>query len=334
MTKSKLAAILLAAQLLLIAAASKEAAAQVAATQAATQAADATPAAAFKPLAPPTFASREQQMVIAAYNGDAATVKKLLADGVNVNTRFEITASNFTNVWAGEPVRLPVATVGQAWPDLIEHTGNTALHEALSRDRFELAAYLLDHGADINAKDAADFAPIHQAVMDPKKLDFLIARGADVNAKDTNGESALYLAVLLNDMEGVKKLLKAKADVNARDDRGEVPLHVVRDAQTAKLLLAAGARVDLTDWRGFTPLMNFEWSVERIELDKAARLNGPPRPRGRFEGSTYTRPGPRPEYEELERQGLKGEALAQRLNDQRSTEIKAVADVLKAAGAK
>ena len=51
-------------------------------------------------------------------------------------------------------------------------------------------------GADVNAKDADGFAPLHGAACKGRiaSVKALIAAGADVNAKDTNGFTPLHWA--------------------------------------------------------------------------------------------------------------------------------------------
>ncbi len=126
-------------------------------------------------------------------------------------------------------------------------------------------------------------------------LRLLVSRGADVNAKDTGTHTtALMWAVRQNDAAAVEFLLSRGADVNARTRIGEVPprrpqnagggshglgivrggvpdrgsldptpggmsplLYAARDGrlELARMLLTAGANVNLPEANGITPLI-------------------------------------------------------------------------------
>jgi ankyrin repeat protein len=81
------------------------------------------------------------------------------------------------------------------------HDGFTALHLAAFFGHRDLAALLLDRGADVNARSKSErFAqsntPLHAAAAN-KQVDvarLLVERGADVNARDGHGFTPLALA--------------------------------------------------------------------------------------------------------------------------------------------
>lgn len=73
----------------------------------------------------------------------------------------------------------------------------TALHDAArSNENPQVLALLLDHGADVNARDKYNSTPLHDATYNenPDVLDLLIDHSADVNARDVNGNTPLYYA--------------------------------------------------------------------------------------------------------------------------------------------
>src|SRR5262249_37712533 len=91
----------------------------------------------------------------------------------------------------------------------------------------------------------------------------LLARGAEVNAPlRTNehynsdwGSTPLHFAAASGQRDAVMALLSAGADVNARNDHGVTPLHrAVKYPDIAQLLIERGAKVDVGDGAGRTPL--------------------------------------------------------------------------------
>jgi ankyrin repeat protein len=130
-----------------------------------------------------------QDLADAAAAGDAETVGHLLA----------------------EDPALPRVYTDEGW---------TALHLASTP---EIAAMLLDAGADINARNRHKFAgpgnsPLSGAVYQDKRevVRLLIQRGADVNQADNAGFTPLHLAAAMGYVESARTLLEAGADPNLR----------------------------------------------------------------------------------------------------------------------
>jgi ankyrin repeat protein len=74
--------------------------------------------------------------------------------------------------------------------------GSTPLHHAAWKGHAEVAALLLDAGADVNAQNRNTHyggTPLHQAAHGNQKavVELLLARGADVNAVSANGRTPL-----------------------------------------------------------------------------------------------------------------------------------------------
>jgi ankyrin repeat protein len=70
------------------------------------------------------------------------------------------------------------------------------LHSAAAARRVDLAAILIDHGADVNARQESDVTPLHEAAAtgQVELMKLLLTHGADVNAKTRDGKTALQLA--------------------------------------------------------------------------------------------------------------------------------------------
>lgn len=141
-------------------------------------------------------------------------------------------------------------------PDLI-HTfssdGWTYLHRAAQCGRADVAALLLRHGADVNARAHNDLAntPLLCAVIG-QHLDlvrFLIAQGADVNMPNNAGATPLHKAAIGGDCRIVRLLLANAAQVDARNSGGQTPVvharylrHVEAAALLEQSLTASGTK--------------------------------------------------------------------------------------------
>ncbi len=117
----------------------------------------------------PRWMEKFDPLLIAAHEGEAAEVKKLLEKGSNI----KVTASyKHVNGW-------------------------TALHFAAQEGHEKIIELLIAKGADINQKDKVQQrTPLHLASAQgmTKAVNMLIAKGADVNVKDKGGNTALGLA--------------------------------------------------------------------------------------------------------------------------------------------
>jgi ankyrin repeat protein len=134
---------------------------------------------------------------------------------------------------------------------------------------------------DHNPQDGSTPLMLAAAKDSTEVARFLIERGADLNARDLQGNTALHEAAY-TDSEGVVKLLIGKgADVNAIDLKGRTPLHraagsqIKLDPQLIDYLIAHGARVNAHDGEGDTPLhaavgLLVSPDISAVSVDKIA----------------------------------------------------------------
>jgi ankyrin repeat protein len=167
-------------------------------------------------------------------------------------------------------------------PDLINAPSGeegTPLYRAASKGQLRVAAFLLDHGADVNTRAgirnnvAESWTPLYTAANQGHRamVELLASRGAEVNAKvelgsgfilrgstSSSGRTALHRAVEKGFQAVAEALLANKADINARDKSGGTPLHLAASKGHSGLtayLLSKGADVNATDGEGGTALM-------------------------------------------------------------------------------
>jgi ankyrin repeat protein len=122
-----------------------------------------------------------------------------------------------------------------------------------------LAQLLLDHGADVHARDAGGMSVLMRvsAAGSAPVAQLLVDRGADVSAVDRGTWTALLHAGSRRRAAVVELLLRARAPVDWQSDAGLSALMQAAGQgaiRTVNALLAAGARVELSDGRGMTAL--------------------------------------------------------------------------------
>jgi ankyrin repeat protein len=183
-------------------------------------------------------------------------------------------------------------------PNSLAGVLGTSLH--LTTDR-RVTKTLLEHGADINAKNGLGYTPLVNAISKwkPDLVDLLVEAGADVQLSYDENVSALNLAIEMGSFQMVERLLDAKCDVNGhpggvpplhlsakkgQDDilhfliergadlairhKDRTVLHVTRCPATIDKLLAYGADVNAKDKTGSTAFMlaTKECSVPLMEI--------------------------------------------------------------------
>ena len=207
---------------------------------------------------------------LAAINGSAAIIEKLVAAGADPNAT-------------------------------LDTSGDTALMLAARTGKIDAVKVLLDHRADVNAKETwggttALMWAVAERHADVVKL--LIEHGADVNAKSNFVPSAsgrgfegtapvaakpnqaieefasglltpLMIAARENDLASARLLADAGADINARGGDGKDALSLAifdGSYDVASFLVDRHAKVNQTDAQRFTPLF---WAVDRRNMETA-----------------------------------------------------------------
>jgi hypothetical protein len=169
-----------------------------------------------------------------AKNKDVMALMASIASGDTAKVR-EMVAANADLVRMTATVGASRAEASQYFFPEIKHyvyAGDTALHLAAAGFRFELAQFLIDHGANSTAKNRRGAEPLHYA--------------SDSNTWDPAAQVAT-----------IECLVRAGANPNSTDQSGVAPIqHTVRTrcAAAVQALLLAGAKLDLANKNGSTPL--------------------------------------------------------------------------------
>ncbi len=183
----------------------------------------------------------------AVAKGDIEQVKKLLADGADVNTRDE--------------------------------RSQTPLHYAARGGHEEIVRLLIDKGADVNiSMEGESWTPLLDAATKghAQIAKLLLENGAKVDIGDDYGYTPLYYAIWNEDEESIRMFIKAGADINKRVNAGDVsnPFFEavwMEDPNLVKILIDAGADVNYKDQSGTTPL---RCAVEAVDVETARLFIG------------------------------------------------------------
>lgn len=224
--------------------------------------------------------------VLATAN-DAACVAWLLAGGANVDARTEHGESALHLAALGRRAYV-VALLVDAGADAsaVNGEGDTALHMCIEgrdpkvvkgvlvaqrgdggdAEAAQCAQMLLDGGAPVDAVDMAGYTPLLRAAFrdNADMVRLLLEYGADAMATDPHGCTALHWAAInRRDETAMLRYIVSRddlvtpLDVDARDAEDNTALHLAalhNCAECARMLLACGARRDVRNRLGETPL--------------------------------------------------------------------------------
>ena len=142
-------------------------------------------------------------------------------------------------------------------PDTTDEKGYPLLVTAVERDRIDVAAWLLERGADVNARIRMGagtylYLPAIASPMDPPVQEPLewarlfLEHGADPNLRSSEGTALCYAAMSDRHHDLLVFLVEHGADVNLGDDDGLAPLGSATQNKCAKnvaYLKSKGARL-------------------------------------------------------------------------------------------
>ena len=162
--------------------------------------------------------------------------------------------------------------------------GQAAICNAIAVGDIQRVGQLIGADTDVNAECSGGpllFTAIRE--FEPEIVQFLVDAGADVNARDSDDNPVLYWPVVWGQIEIMRILVDADADVHARDKRGDTLLHRAvwgSEPESVQFLLEAGADMNAKNERGTSPakfaLQEEEHKIFRILIDAGAEIDFPP----------------------------------------------------------
>jgi len=171
-------------------------------------------------------------------------------------------------------------------PELIKSKGRrdkeTLLHGASSLGHAGVATYLLENGAEVDARDRWGRTPLAWAVGWGREnaAELLLAHEATIDFADDQGVTSLHWAAYYGNVGLVELLLSHGANVNAKDNRGFNPFYCAASGghlDVAELLRNHGADVHFRSNDGWTALhaAAFRGHLEVVEwlLENGAEVN-------------------------------------------------------------
>jgi ankyrin repeat protein len=182
-------------------------------------------------------------------SNDMATLRRLVRTSADANAKSE----------AGDPALMTAAGVGSV----------------------EAMRFLLDQGAEVDARNAFGSTALIWAATDLAKVQLLVDRGANVNAAAQSGRTAALVAAMSERSAPIVRLLASKgADLKATDAFKNTLLiaaAVGNDSDTIRLALEAGVDPSAASVTGITALFMAVYHANlpavQLLLSKGARVD-------------------------------------------------------------
>ena len=167
----------------------------------------------------------------------------------------------------------------------------TPLHVAAQSGRTSIVKYFIEkQKIPLESKDGSGQTPLHHAGnVDVAK--YLIEKGADIEAKDEDGNTPLNRRAIFcvrdnipaqPEIDIAKYLIDMGAQIETKNFLGETPLHTAAEcnfAQMVKYLIERGAQVNTRNLRNETPFdladQNRHFKVAKHLLEKKNELEPP-----------------------------------------------------------
>ena len=137
--------------------------------------------------------------------------------------------------------------------------GSSILHIASQYGHFKIVQYLVEKGADVEAKDEDQKTHLHKACQKGllANVQYLVEKDANIGAKDKEEKAPLHIACENNNLPVVQYLIQTGANIEAKDKNQLTPLHVACQKghlPIVQYLIEKGADIESKDCLEGTPL--------------------------------------------------------------------------------
>ncbi len=135
----------------------------------------------------------------------------------------------------------------------------TPLHHAIYRGCSpEIMQIIIDHGADVNARDMAKSTAVTDVAINKDKnyLKYLEQKGANLEKVDFPYYTPLHIAAILDNIKAAGLLIRNGANVNIIAGDGSKALHYAsyKNSKIIEILISAGSLLEVRDINRKTPM--------------------------------------------------------------------------------
>ena len=191
-------------------------------------------------------AERSDSLFRAVVSNDAAAVQRLLATGVDPNSRNDKGVPALYLALQEDALDAARALLQSARIDVnqVTDTDESPLMMAAFKGRMEFAQALVARGASL---DKSGWTPLHYAATKGHldMMRYLIQQGANINAVSPNETTPLMMAARYGTPDAVRLLLDAHADPGMTNQQGMTALDFARSGQRKDAAALLEQKTDL-----------------------------------------------------------------------------------------
>lgn len=223
----------------------------------------------------------------AVTSGNIESAKLILARATKLGIKEEIIRCALHFAVVGNCVEMARYLIDEEGANIETYSATHKMTPLMETSMLEMAALLIERGANVNANNNGSFTPLYQAIANFKKIDLktdenqkilqlLIDKGVDVDSPVVGGVTPLMSAV--EQIEPTKILIDKGANIDLQNSNGETALmYAVKGGflklsifkmavvgsfgESVKLLIEKGANIHIEDKWGKTALMHAAGAV-------------------------------------------------------------------------